>query len=138
MIRAASLAVAVTLSLAGCGCEGRAFSLTRAGSEIASGCAEVASTAAARTAGLTGRAPLKEGQAMWLEFPIVTEACITNGPVSFDIDVAYLSPDGAVLAVERGFRAGDRTLRCHDGVRHVIEWNSANAPSLRVDDRVTW
>lgn len=75
---------------------------------------------------------------MWLEFPMVTEACITNGPVSFDIDVAYLSPDGTVRSVERRFPAGDRTPRCHDGAQHVIEWNSANAPPVRVDDRVIW
>jgi hypothetical protein len=43
-----------------------------------------------------------------------------------------------VSAVERGFPAGDAAPRCHDGVRHVIEWTAATAPEIRVGDRVRW
>ena len=75
---------------------------------------------------------------MWLQFPIATEACIVNGAVRFAIDVTYVSPAGAVNAVERGFPAGEATPRCHDDVLHVLEWTAATAPEIRVGDRVQW
>jgi uncharacterized membrane protein (UPF0127 family) len=126
------------LLLAGCACEGREFTLRRGDAEVTRGCAEVADTAAARAVGLTGRDAPPEGRAMWLQFPMPTEACIVNRGVRFAIDAAYVSPSGVVSAVERGFPAGDPTPRCHDGALHVIEWASATAPGVRVGDRVAW
>lgn|GEM_PF-1442113 len=126
------------LWLAGCACGDRAFTVHRGDAEVAAGCAEVAATAAARSVGLSGRPALPEGRALWLEFPLSTEACIVNGAVGFAIDVTYVSADGVVRAVERGFPAGDAAPRCHDDVRHVIEWTAASAPEIRAGDRVRW
>lgn len=133
----ASLPLA-SLLLAGCGCEGRAFTVRRAGAAVAEGCAEVADTAAARATGLVGRDPLAAGSALWLQFPMVTEACIVNRGVRFAITVAYASPDGRVTAVERAFPAGDPVARCHDDVLHAVEWSAANAPDVRVGDTLAW
>lgn len=126
------------LWLAGCGCEGRAFTVRRGDAEVADGCAEVADTAAARSVGLIGRAPLPEGRALWMEFPMVTEACVVNGDVRFAITVAYVAADGAVTAVSRDVAANDATARCRDGVQRVIEWAAATAPDVRAGDRVRW
>ncbi len=131
-------AALASLLLAGCGCEGRAFTVRRAGAAVAEGCAEVADTAAARSAGLIGRDPLPAESALWLQFPMVTEGCIVNRGVTFAIDVAYAAPDGRVTAVEHAFPAGDPVARCHDGVQHVVEWSAANAPDLRVGDTLVW
>ncbi len=131
-------AALASLLLAGCGCEGRAFTVRRAGAAVAEGCAEVADTAAARSAGLIGRDPLPAESALWLQFPMVTEGCIVNRGVTFAIDVAYVAPDGRVTAVEHAFPAGDPVARCHDGVQHVVEWSAANAPDLRVGDTLVW
>lgn len=131
-------AALAALWLAGCGCEGRAFTLLRGGAHVADGCAEVADTAAARSAGLVGRDLLPEGRALWMQFPMVTEACVTNRGVRFAITVAWVAPDGAVSAVERGFPAGDSSARCHDGAQHVVEWAASNAPDVRAGDRLSW
>ncbi len=124
--------------LAGCGCEGRAFTLRRGDVTVAEGCAEVADTAAARSVGLIGREPLPAGRALWLAFPMETEACVVNGDVRFAIDVAWVGADGSVRDVARGVPAGDASPRCHEGVVGVLEWSSSWGVEARAGDVVRW
>lgn len=80
---------------------------------------ELATTPDQRRIGLTGHAPLTPKQVMVLRYPVVDEACITNGSVSFPITATFVRADGGV-ATER-FEANDAPARCHPGVLDVYE-----------------
>lgn len=125
------------LCLAGCACDGRAFSID-ASSRALVGCARVASSAAERTRGLVGHAPLAPGEALWLEWPTSVEACIHNSGVTFSIDVVFVDASATVIAIERAVAADDSTPRCHSGVRHVIEITSGAADTVSIGARVRW
>ncbi len=81
---------------------------------------ELATTPDQRRLGLTGHAPLTPKQVMVLRYPVVDEACITNGSVSFPITATFVRADGGVVATER-FGANDAPARCHPGVLDVYE-----------------
>lgn len=81
---------------------------------------ELATTPDERRVGLTGHAPLTAKQVMVLRYPVVDEACITNGSVSFPITATFVRADGGVVATER-FAANEAPARCHPGVLDVYE-----------------
>ncbi len=81
---------------------------------------DYATTPEARQLGLGKHAPLDQTQLLVLRYPVVDEACITNGPVSFPIVALFVDGAGGVLAVER-FAAKESAPRCHRGVADVLE-----------------
>jgi uncharacterized membrane protein (UPF0127 family) len=137
-VSARAAIVTTSFWLASCACEGRTFSIESASGGLVRGCARVASTADDRVRGLIGRAPLVEGEALWLEWPTSVEACVHNAGVSFAIDAVFVDERGAVLAIERAISADDPSVRCHGNARHVIELRADGARDVRVPALVRW
>ena len=81
---------------------------------------EEATTPDARRLGLSGRAPLTPREVLVLRYPVVDEACITNGSVGFAITATFVDADGGVVGTER-FAANESAARCHRGVLDVYE-----------------
>lgn len=100
-------------------------------------CAALAVSEQDRAKGLSGQPPLPDSRGLLLIFPVAGEVCIQNGPVSFAIDVVYAAEDGTVVAVERGFPAGDAVARCHPGVKRVLEVGAAVADGVVTGDVLT-
>lgn len=96
--------------------------------------ADVADTAAERAGGLSDRASLEPTRGLLLVFPAETNACITNRPVVFDIDVVFAAQDGRIVAVEREWPAGSTEVRCHDSTAFVLEVATAVASAVEIGD----
>lgn len=86
--------------------------------------------------GLRGREPLGPNEGLLLTFPIEDEICIVNDGVAFDLDVAYASAAGEIVAVERAVPAGDASLRCHGTTRDVLEVASGRLDGVSIGDRL--
>ena len=121
--------------LSACGtCEPLAF--TRGEATLIELCAERAETEAERRAGLAGAAPLAEDRALQLVFPVTGEVCLTNAPVSFAIDAAFVAEDGTIVRLERDVAAGDGTPRCEPAVRSMVETTAGVLSVVAAGDRV--
>ena len=83
-------------------------------------------------------AELGDHQALLILFPVVTEACIYNAGVPFDLTALYLrgeGPEARVIAREE-FDADEGEARCHAEVRAVLEVTRSAGAEVRVGDRV--
>lgn len=120
-IAAVWLVVTLSLSIAGCGRSCATLRLVRGEVELVSLCAFETHSEAELRAGLAGIAPLAPDEALVLVYPLETDACITNAPVSYAIDAAFVDASGEVVAIERAIAAGDATDRCHARTARVVE-----------------
>lgn len=109
------------LLLVGCG-GGASVRFSGADGSVLRECTQVeeATTPDARRLGLSGHPPLTARQVLVLRYPVVDDACITNGSVEFAITATFVDADGGVVGTER-FAANESTARCHPGVLDVYE-----------------
>ncbi|MEZ4236191.1 MAG: hypothetical protein R3F59_08510 [Myxococcota bacterium] len=103
-------------------CPGRtpAAMVTASGGDSAPLCADLARSEAERKAGLTARPPLAADGALVLEYPVVSEACITTAPLDRGIDVVYAADDGRIVGAGCD-RGPDDPVRCVRGTKRVLE-----------------
>lgn len=95
---------------------------------------EIARTEVERRTGLSDRDALAVGEGLVIEFPLEGEACITNAPVVFPIDVVFADETGAVVAVERALAAGDPGSYCYTPVRRALEVSAGVAAEVAIGD----
>ncbi len=83
-------------------------------------CADRATTARQRRAGLSAKPPLEAGEALLIDFPVTDRICITTEPMAYPIDVYFIAEDARVLAA--GCRRGpEAPLLCQPETRRVLE-----------------
>jgi uncharacterized membrane protein (UPF0127 family) len=101
-------------------------------------CVERARTEDERRRGLSGRRSLGSRHGLpaglLLEFPLEGEACITNAPVSFAIDVVFAARDGTIVRVDRDVAPGDPTARCAGRTYSVLEAEAGVLEAVEVGD----
>jgi uncharacterized membrane protein (UPF0127 family) len=124
--------------LAGCegddACEGRAIRVAWAQGAVEV-CAAVAKTEEERRRGLGGRPPLEPGEALLIVFPLEGEACITNEPVPYAIDVLLLDRAGGVTEVLCGLPPNDPEAHCTEEVKAALELRSPEGCDVPVGAR---
>lgn len=131
------LALTAALVQAGACGDGRLdVSVERDGLPVLALRAERAITAEERRRGLRGRPSLGDSDGLLIELPVVTEVCIVNSGVTFDIDATYADGEGLIVAIEREIVAGDGRARCHDEVLDVLETAAGVASDVEVGDRL--
>lgn len=89
----------------------------------------------ARLVGLLGHSGLRHGEGLLL---IPCRAVHMFG-MRFPVDVAFVDPDGSVVAVYEGLRPGARTSR-HRAAHSALEVcvGALAASATRVGDRLAW
>ncbi len=129
------IAAAAALAAAGvgCVCDGRDVVVSDDnGAVVMAVCAEVAVTEAARSEGLTGRAPLQPDEGLLLPLLAEGDVCVDNVDVDFAIDVVFVDGDDRVSAVARDVAAGDEALHCADAAIAIVEVAAGVADSVEV------
>jgi uncharacterized membrane protein (UPF0127 family) len=135
-VAAVSTVVTLALSIAGCGRSCVTLRLVRDDVELVSLCAFETRTEAELRAGLATIAPLAPDEALVLVYPLETDACINNAPVSYAIDAAFVDASGVVVAIERAIPAGDASDRCHARTARVVETRAEVLATIVSGDRV--
>lgn len=137
--RAPLLGLATSLLLGGVACspcDGARVRILGAGGDTRLDvCAEVATSEAARRAGLAGRPDLPEGAGLLMQFPITGEVCITGEQMRFPLDVVFVDEGGRVAALG-GLGVDDPALICEQGITQVLEVSAGVAGAVAEGDLV--
>ncbi len=108
--------------------------IERAGRVLTSFCVERAVTEIERREGLTNHPPLEPSEGLLIVFPVTGEACITNAPVLFPIDIAFIDEEGVITRLDRSVPAGDAELRCATTVASVLETSAGSLGAVDLGD----
>ncbi len=124
----------IALVAFGCGPDCDELRIERGSELVASFCVTHAVTESERRQGLAGSSGLAPSDALVIEFPLEGDACITNAPVTFAIDIAFAGDDGVVRRIDRSIAAGDATSRCEPATRRVLEARGGALDAVSVGD----